>query len=336
MRKLGKAGILMMLVFFWVFVHGATSAGAFIYPDRITMVKGLAHYAMGYMYDLRGLTNQAILEYEMASRFDDASYLIRLRLGTNYARLHLLPQSIHELRRVQDLNPQDLQSHYLLALIYSDQKNFDKVAEEYEAILSKISSKQPENIEIYGYLGKLYYIQQKYTQAIEQFEKILNVETENTAVMSLLGSLYIEVRQEDQAEMILKKSLSLDPNQDDGLNALAYLYAEQGRNLEEAEVMVRKALELSPGHGAYWDTLGWIYYQKQEYDKALLYLEKADHVLDDPVILEHLGDVHLKLNNFDKAEEYWKRALHLQPGLESVIEKINNLDQRQASHQTVK
>lgn len=335
MRKLSIIGILTVLVLFGIVADKVKSAEAFVYPDRIATARSLAHYAMGQIYDLLGLTNQAVMEYELASRFDDGGYLIHLRLGANYARLHLLNEAIDTLHRVQDLNSEDLQSHYLLALIYSDQKLFEKAAEEYESILTKYSKIEPQNLEIYGYLGQLYYSQRKYDQAIFQFEKILTFEPENARVMSLLGSLYIEVHQEDKAENILKLSLMMDPDQDDSLNTLGYLYAEQGRNLDEAEALVKRALVLNPDTGAYLDTLGWIYYKMADYENALLFLDKADVLLDDPIICDHLGDVHLKLNNFDKALHYWQRALELQPGFESVIEKIHTLGQRQASHQKV-
>jgi tetratricopeptide (TPR) repeat protein len=337
MRKLGTIGILTVLICLCSLISaGVKPSSAFVYPDRIATSKSLAHYAMGQVYDLLGMTNQAVLEYENAARFDESSYLIRLRLGTDYARLNLLPEAIEELRLVQKFNPDDLQAHYLLALIYSDRREFDKAAEEYESILKKFSKVEPRNAEIYGYLGQLYYSQRKYDQAIAQFEKILDLDPQNADVMYLLGSLYVEVKADDKAENILKLSLEIAPDHDGSLNTLGYLYAEQGKNLDKAEEFVSLALELSPNNGAYLDSMGWIHYKKADYENALKFLEKADAVLQDPVIFDHLGDVHLKLNNVDKALHYWQRSLELQPDAEEIIQKINNINQRQASHQSVK
>ena len=135
-------------------------AEAFIFQDRVSFSKSLAHYAMGHAYDLMDMTNRAVLEYEQASQYDDSSYLIQLRLGTDYARLNLLKDAIEKLKRVNQLNPEELQSRYLLALIYSNQMDYESAAREFEFILTRFSEYDPENVEIYGYLGQLYSSQQ--------------------------------------------------------------------------------------------------------------------------------------------------------------------------------
>ena len=307
------------------------SAGAFANEDRIALAKGLAHYAMGYRDDLLGQTNHAVLEYEKAAQFDGSGYLVRLRLGTGYARLNMLPEAISQLQAVHQLNPGDMQSHYLLALIYSNQRQYDNAAKEYEIILKTFSREEPQNIEIYGYLGQLYYSQRKYDQAIEQFEKILAVESSNADVMYMLGSLYLETGQKERAVAILKQSISIDPEHDGSLNTLGYLYTEDGKNLDEAMTLIQRALDIVPENGAYLDSLGWAYYKKGMYDKALETLKKADALLRDPVIYDHIGDVCSKLNWTDEAVKYWKLSLELLPGQDDVLEKIESVDNRRVS-----
>ena len=308
-------------------------ADAFIVEDRVALSKGLAHYMMGQVYDLLGFTNRAVLEYEKAAQFDDSSFAVRLRLGTDYARLNMLPEAIDQLKFVNKLNPDDLQSRYLLALIYSNQKEYDKAAQEYEIILKKFSAAEPENVEIYGYLGQLYYSQRKYDKAIEQFEKVLQLEPKNPDVLYLLGSLYIEVNQKDKSIDALQKSIEIEPMHDGSLNALGFLYAEENIKLEEAEQLVNRALAISPDNGAYLDSLGWVYFKKGEYDKAVETLKKADSVLKDAVIYDHLGDVYFKMNQADEALKNWELSIGLQPGQEKVIEKINNTKNQHVNNQ---
>ena len=307
------------------------TAGAFANEDRVALAKGLAHYAMGYRDDLLGQTNHAVLEYEKAEQFDESGYLIRLRLGTGYARLNMLPEAIDQLQVVHQLNPEDMQSHYLLALIYSNQRQYDDAAREYEIILKTFSEEEPQNIEIYGYLGQLYYSQRRYDRAIEQFEKILAVEPNNADVMYMLGSLYLETAQKESAIAILKKSIGIDPEHDGSLNTLGYLYTEDGKNLEEAMDLIQRALAIAPENGAYLDSLGWAYYKKGVYDKSLEILKKADAILKDPVIYDHIGDVCSKLNLNDEALKYWKLSLELLPGQDSVLQKIESAENKRVS-----
>jgi len=324
-KTLALGGVLMIVLL------APSQAESFVYQDRVSMTKSLAHYAMGQIYDLLGQENRAVLEYEKAVQFDEGSYLVHLRLGTDYARLDMLSNAKKELLLAQRYNPEDLQAHYLLALIYSTEKEYDKAAAEYEIILKAFSDADPDNIEIYGYLGQLYYSQKKYKQAISQFEKILILEPKNADVMYLLGSLYLEVDNSKSAMQHLKNSIVIDPDHDGSLNTLAYLYAEEKQNLDEAEKLVGRALKISPDNGAYLDSLGWVYYQKGKYKKALDVLRKADDSLSDPVIYDHLGDVYLKLNQVENALKYWGLSLELLPNQKKILKKVNEIKNFQAS-----
>lgn len=311
----------------------ASSGDAFVNQDKISTSRSLAHYTMGHMYDLLGEIKKAALEYEKAAQFDEAGYLIHLRLGADYARLDLLDDAVKELILAGKYNSEDLQSHYLLALIYSTQKKYNKAAEEYEVILKSFSEAEPQNIEIYGYLGQLYYSQKKFNQAIEQFEKILVLEPQNADIMYLLGSLYIEVNEKNKAVDVLKNSIRIDPSHDGSLNSLGYLYADMGQNFDEAEKLILKALEISPNNGAYLDSLGWVYYKKGKFKTALDYFIKADQELKDPVIYDHLGDAYFKLNDFDMALKNWELSLKLLSGQENIVSKIDKLKSTRASRQ---
>ena len=321
-------GLLIFLAIGFLFPGRAQ---AFVNEDRIELTKSLAHYTMGQVYDLLDLPERAALEYQAAAQYDETSYVIHLRLAVSYARLNMLADAKEELLLVQQYNPEELQSHYLLALIYSSQKDYDKAAQEYEHILKKFSKAEPQNVEIYGYLAQLYYSQRKYDQAIEQFKKMLSLDSENADVLYLLGSLYVEVHQEDQAIDLLTKSIAIDPNHDGSLNTLGYIYAERNERLDEALKLINRALDINPRNGAYLDSLGWIYYKKGMFDEALETLNRADSILEDPVIKEHLGDVYYKMNRKDEALKNWQISLELLPNQEQVIKKINDVKNTQAS-----
>ncbi len=303
----------------------ASQAQAYVFQDRVALTKSLAHYAMGFIYDLLGMTNRAIFEYEQSAQYDESSYLTHLRLGSNYARVGLVEQAKQELMFVQQYNPADLQSHYLLALIYSTEKNYEDAAKEFEHILTQASETDPENVEIYNYLGQLYYSQHKFNLAIEQFQNILRVEPDNTDVMYVLGSMYWDVGESQKAQDTLKRALLIDPEHDGCLNTLGYVYAEMSVHLDEAQAMIERALKASPDNPAYLDSLGWVYFKKGVYDKALEHLKQAAAITDDPVIYDHLGDVQLKLNNPSEAFRYWEKSLKLDPDQESVKQKLEQV-----------
>ena len=65
-----------------------------------------------------------------------------------------------------------------------------------------------------------------------------------------------------------------------------------------------------------------MYYKKGEFNKALKYLKKAvELVPDDPIMLEHLGDAYLKLNDKANALKFYQKSLLKKEKDKETLEK---------------
>ncbi len=138
-----------------------------------------------------------------------------------------------------------------------------------------------------------------------------------------LGVVYDKLDKFDDMVTEMKKTIELDPENDNALNYLGYSYADRGINLDDAVDMIRKALSRSPDNGAYVDSLGWAYYKKGLLEPALEQLKRAVQLMpDDPTILEHLGDVYLESNMKSEAKSEWIKALELNIENEKLINKF--------------
>ena len=74
--------------------------------------------------------------------------------------------------------------------------------------------------------------------------------------------------------------------------------------------LIRRALAISPHDGFYVDSLGWVYYQRGDYDKAIEHLERAVALADDdPTIAEHLGDAYQQAGRTADALRIYRDAL---------------------------
>ncbi|MDH3827604.1 MAG: tetratricopeptide repeat protein, partial [Desulfobacterales bacterium] len=82
-----------------------------------------------------------------------------------------------------------------------------------------------------------------------------------------------------------------------------------------------------PDDGYITDSLGWVYYKKGEFEKAVQYLQKAVQMVpDDPIMLEHLGDAYLKLNDKAKALKYYNKSLkNKEKDKEELEKKIRSI-----------
>ncbi len=111
-------------------------------------------------------------------------------------------------------------------------------------------------------------------------------------------------------ERTLRAALDLAPEDADSLNALAYLFAEEGRRLEEGLELARRALDQRPYSGAILDTQGWLLFRVGRGEEALEVLERANGLLPyEPEVLDHLGDVLWALERRDEAIARYEAAL---------------------------
>ena len=115
------------------------------------------------------------------------------------------------------------------------------------------------------------------------------------------------------------------------MNYLGYTYADMGIELDEAERLVLMALETQPDDGYIIDSLGWVYYKKGLFDRAVSVLEKAVSLVpDDPTILEHMADAYLKIGAKEKALEFYRRSLSKKEKDKEIIEeKIRALTEKE-------
>jgi tetratricopeptide (TPR) repeat protein len=147
-----------------------------------------------------------------------------------------------------------------------------------------------------------------------------------------LGALYDEVKNKDKSIAAMKKAIELNPKNAPALNYLGYTWAEMGVQLDEAEDLIQRALKIQPDDGFYIDSLGWVYYQRGDYPKAVEQLERAAELTsDDPTIIEHLADAYDKAGKPDRALNRYRDALKRTKETEQskrIREKIQRLEKK--------
>jgi len=112
---------------------------------------------------------------------------------------------------------------------------------------------------------------------------------------------------------ILQEAITVHPRSEQLKNTLAYIWAEQGIQLEEATKLINEVLQTTPNVAAYLDTKGWILFKmKRPYD-AIQYLLKAAELDKDPVVFDHAGDVLAATGMTAEAIEFWKKSYELDP-----------------------
>lgn len=193
-----------------------------------------------------------------------------------------------------------------------------------------LSDRLPGNPEVELLIGKTHSFEQDYDNAIPAFERAIQLAEQadnsqtwlTTGFYFDLAAAYERAGRIESSVATFEKIIEQNPDHHPALNYLAYMWADRGENLDKALEYVNRALKHEPDNGAYIDTLGWIYYQQGHFEDAYRELLKsAELEPDEPVILEHLGDVLMKLERPLEARAYYRITLELGAGeRQSIVE----------------
>jgi tetratricopeptide (TPR) repeat protein len=251
-------------------------------------------YNFGKLYESVGLEEKAVEFYSLAAKSKTGWPDPFVRIAAIYMKSSM-PKALKTIDNALDIMPDEPKLLFLLALLYSNDNQFNKAMDVFQKIEKNVATNS-----VYGETAKL-----------------------NAVFYVNYGSACERAGQLKKAEEVFEKCLKMYPDSHEVLNYLAYMWAEQGVRLDESLKHISRALELDPGNGAYIDTLGWVYYKQKKYDKALEQIQKAhENLKDDPTIIEHLGDIYYALNNREKAVDFWTQSFRIDPKNKTVMEKL--------------
>jgi len=139
-----------------------------------------------------------------------------------------------------------------------------------------------------------------------------------------LASVLEKLKRYEEAEKHLAALHARQPDDPTTCNFYGYLLALMGKDLDKAEELIKKALEGEPQNGYYIDSLGWVFFTRGEYRRAVEELERAAAIAgNDPVILEHLGDAYNAVGRYREALDAYEKSKSIEDGREEVDRKIH-------------
>lgn len=194
-----------------------------------------------------------------------------LTIGRLQKTLGNIPDALKSFAEARDMNRSEKDAFYELGLLYHKTGLEDKALEAF-TIYARQAADSPEALNNYGFSSLA---QGKTDKAMEYFNAVLEREPQNLRAFLGLAITYSRLGDAEKAEAHCKKILAIDPDYAPGLNRLAWLYAQQKRNLDEARKYSLASMQYNENLPDYIDTLSEIYFQQREYDKALGLMEKA-------------------------------------------------------------
>ena len=247
-------------------------------------------------------------------------------------------------RTTRNVGEAEIEAHHGISLAYQAQDDFERsefhitrvinlLEERAKRIQTGWRTRNRERAELTKRiqearytLGQIYLKFNVPRKAVRTFTRILAVDDKYVPALSGIGMAYQMQDDVKRAETYLRRAIELSAEDElpDAYNALGYLYAEQGINLDEAAALVRRALKSVPKSGAYLDSLGFIYFKQGKLDAAIENLEQALHYLPDtPEILIHLAEAYLGKGLKQKALQTLEQAVLLEPNNAELRQRLD-------------
>ena len=201
----------------------------------------------------------------------------------------------------------------LLALLARAYSLSGDLAKE-EQTLRRAVSVDPRFTTGYVSLAQLYLRQKRVDEARAEFEGIAQRDPSNVGAWTMVGILLEQQGKRDEAIKAYEMATRSTDNAPVAANNLAFIYAEQGTNLEVALQLATSAKQRLPNDASVDDTLGWVYYKKGLPGLAVKPLE--DSLKRQPNaagVLVHLGLTYAKLGEKTKARDALERAFKIDP-----------------------
>ncbi len=245
-------------------------------------------------------------------------------MGRAYMRLGMLDSAIADFKRQAEINPYDQYAYNNLGLVYWRQRKYREATDAFQQQL-KIS---PLDRYAHANLGRMYAEQHRDSATVAEFEQAISISPDDPQLHVDLGKAYLTVGQPDKGQGEFDRAVELAPIPV-VWNNVAYAYAVEGVNLARAEQYARSAVDATSASlrnvsldrvglkeaaavsslGAFWDTLGWVYFREGNLPQAERYVRAAWLLNLNGEVGDHLAQIEEQLGRKDDAAKTYALAL---------------------------
>jgi putative PEP-CTERM system TPR-repeat lipoprotein len=181
-----------------------------------------------------------------------------------------------------------------------------------ERLLRRAVEADPNALDAYAALGQIYLAGGRTDDAIAQYREMADKQPKSVTARTIVGVLLDMQHRTNDARAVYEQILQTDAHAAVAANNLAWIYAEQGGNLDLALQLAQTAKATLPQSAEVNDTIGWIYYKKGLGSLAVPALqESVDESPKTASYHYHLGLAYTLTGDAAKARSAFERSLAL-------------------------
>ena len=241
---------------------------------------------------------------------------VRRHLGFALAEQEKFSEAIEVLREQVKIDPFEDYAYNLLGNVYWEQEDYTRAEEAYR----KQIEVTPLHQQAHSGLAQMLVEAGKYKEAIPELERAISLNPELETLQVSLGHAYLNLGETPKAMAAFEEAVKLDRSPGT-LNDVAYFLADKGVQLDKAQQYAESAVTSVANDlrnvetanlrmddlynvaslAAYWDTLGWVHFQKGDLDAAEKYIRAAWAVQQNGEVAHHMGMIAEKRGKKDEA-----------------------------------
>jgi len=243
--------------------------------------------------------NEAIIYCKQLLEFDDQNPGIYFILGNSYRYLYQYDKAITAYEKALEIyykwgsKPLWIHNYNWLGYSYHESGQYRK-----ERMLYKKSEKDfPDALLIIARQAVLALTEGKIKEANDYIEKYKSIGKENSISESVISTNLANIYSEadlDKAEEYFRQALSLEPENSNMMNTLAWFLIDNDRNIDEGMELIDKALIISPENFYYLHTKGWGLCKQGKFEEALDVLQNSWDLRMKNAIYNHEAYLHLE------------------------------------------
>jgi len=157
-----------------------------------------------------------------------------------------------------------------------------------------------------------YHLQGDLKRAEQGYREVINKGYMNYDTYLNLGVICKKTGNFDEATLLYKKAIEINPNDTDAYNNLSNLYFSLG-NFKRAAAICKKSIDINANNSEAYLTLGWSYKQLGNPDQALsTTLKSLELKPENPTAYMNLGAIYIDLSEYSKALYYTLKSLEIE------------------------
>jgi tetratricopeptide (TPR) repeat protein len=265
---------------------------------------------------------------------------VRRQLGLALYEQEKYEEAIATLKEQTAINPFDNYAYNLMGQVYWAQSNYSEAEKSFRKQL-EITPLAPQ---VHTNLGRMLVAWRKYKEAIPELEQAISLDPEEETLYVSAGSAYLHIGESAKGIQAFEKAVKLRPGPS-VWNDVAYDLAQNKVQLEKAQQYAESAvtttatelrnvelneisgdnLDLVSSLAAYWDTLGWVYYQKGDIAAAEKYIRAAWMLVQHSEVGVHLAEIAEKSGNKEEAIQLYVLAAKAISPVPEAMEGLTRL-----------